>query len=556
MTPFLETLTIRTKDRGVIPFRPNWAQSRVIQEVERAEDEGRPARIIVLKARQLGISTVTEGLLFCYATTRPNTNAVVVAHDGGSSEHLFNITKHFYETWEYRDLFKTRYATKRQLTFDSNGSNVWVMTAEHTEAGRGRTIQAAHFSEMAFWTEPSEAMLAFNAAIPPLPGTLVIIESTANGMGNFFEEEWISAKSGQTDYVPLFFPWWEHYEYIPCQGFVCQNGTCDKCQSESKGLRPRDDEERQLLKLGCDLPHLAWRRWAVPNRCFGSVDMFHQEFPSTDDEAFLVSGVNAFPEVHLREVYQPLTPQVGSLMLDPNNGRVRFIEDRAGPLKLYKKPSSDSDWGQYFIGADPCYGTDPDRGGDWAAVQVINRHNHEQVATFHGRINPIAFADELAKLGRYFNNAMISVETDGPGYGTIGRLTGLYDNIWHHRVSDRLPSQQRSKSVLSWKSDWKRKHQLIGKLAETIERKDLILHDVRTYKELRGYTFYGQRGYGDSYGPAAKDQHDDLVMALGIAVFCESTEPRVTHYEQRPPKTLEDLDHVYGPDLVGADWDA
>lgn len=560
MTTFLEdfcsTLKIKAKNRGVIPFTPNWAQSQVIAEVDKAEAEGRPARIIVLKARQLGISTVAEAILFSKAVSEQNSNCVVVAHDGSSSEALFNITKHYYETWPYKSFFKHRYATRRQLTLDANGSNIWVMTSEHTDAGRGRTFHAMHASELGFWGEPEETMNAFNQAMPAIPGTIQILESTANGMGNFFEEEWLAAKAGEKDFVPLFFPWWGHYEYVPCQGEICTDGTCEKCQAMSKGLKPADSEERDLMKMGCDLPHLAWRRWAIPNRCFSSIDMFHQEFPSTDDEAFLVSGVNAFPDQHLKNVYEPMRPEVGSLALG-SDGKVRFVPDAAGPLRLYVKPADAKSWGEYFVGADPCFGQDPEKGGDWAAGQVINRQSHEQVAVWHGRINPVAFADELVKLARFYNDAMISVETDGPGYATIGRLSGLYPHIWHHRIVDRLPGKQRSNVSLSWQSNWKRKQWLVSKLAEDIERGNILLHDVKTYKELRGYTFYGQKGYGDVYGPATQTQHDDLVMSLGIAVLCESTEPAVQPYgsqsfaDERPG--LSDTGQVKGRPLPEED---
>lgn len=542
LAPFCRTLRIKTKNRGVIPLEPNWAQQEIIREREKALDEERPCRIIVLKGRQLGVSTIAEALLFHDVTSEANTNATVVAHDGPSSEHLFNITKHYYDTWEYREFFPHRYSTRRQLTLDSQGSNIWVMTAEHHDAARGRTIMSAHLSELAFWGQPAEAMLALNQAVPALPGSFMMIESTANGVGNFFEDEWISAVSGQTDYVPLFFPWWRHPEYIPCQGVKCLDGSCEACQAATKGLRPSDDEEKDLVRMGCDLAHLAWRRWAIPNKCMSNLDFWHQEYPDTPEMAFIVSGVNAFPETHLKAVFEPMKPGVGRLVVD-GRGRIRFQEDPMGPLRMYRQPSPDTDWGSYYVGADPCYGV----GGDFAAAQVINRRNHEQVAVWHGRINPIAFGDELAKLGHFYNTATISVEVDGPGIGTIARLQD-YPRIWRHRNPERAPGKQVAQNTMSWQTNWKRKQWLVGKLQETIERGAITLHDARTYKELRSYTFYGA-GHGDLYGPASKELHDDLVMSLGIAVVCESTEPNLPAYEERASQVLTDLHHVYGEDL-------
>lgn len=279
LLPLVSGLSIASKRHGVIPLTPNNAQRRILREVGRAYDERRPARLIILKSRQVGISTVSEAILFAWAIRFASTNCVVAAHDLESSMMLFQMTRMFYESFEYRDLFPTRFASQNRLMFKTNRSGIYVVTASRKSAGRGRTIHALHASEMALYGHPEETWLSFRQAVPDTPGSIIIIESTAAGMGNLFEQTWNEAKAGNNEYVPLFFPWFKHHEYIPCFGETCRDATCITCQQWGKGVRPRNSAEQDLAKLGCKPPQLAWRRWAVENRCFGSTDLFQQEFP-------------------------------------------------------------------------------------------------------------------------------------------------------------------------------------------------------------------------------------------------------------------------------------
>lgn len=844
LEPLLSTLKIRTKNQQLISLNPNWAQRELLDVVYRQHAAKKPIRIIVLKARRLGISTLAEAIAYLWIVLHENTNSAVVAHEREATESLFEMTKLYHETFPFSDLFPLRYQSRRHMQFADTGSNLWVMTADNWNAARSRTIHMLHASEVAFWKDPTETMIALRQTIPELPGTCVILESTANGIGNWWEQQWVAAKQGQTDYIPMFFPWWREPTSIPCQGYRCTNGSCGQCKEGAAGVKKLDVAEGILAKMGVDRPHLAWRRWAIANLCFGSVDLFMQEYPATDDEAFLVSGVRAFPEIHLRACFEPKKPGLGRLVRDDAVvGGVRFISDQSGPLRIYQMPSADQNWGQYFIGADSCqppgtmvrrvYGSNKDgrrgpgqyeevpieqiqvgdrvvtlnmqqpgssirrvgrkvtaagvrdyddplvviqtpngrtsryttdhrcvvrldgdldegnhlvylaqrgnrfrigrskwrnqsgasgfrhraasqaadamwilsvhqteeeaalneavlstqfglplwqfhaagqkeamplarfwdkiganldradacldaigldirfpfwsrdegwqrradacvvrainlrsgmmvlepdeippgprgylkvrRGcggwtsarvtrewyagpvysldvdedhtyiadgivthncygvvdGDNAAAQVINRHTLEQVAVWHGKMNPIAFADELAKLGAFYNQAMIAPETEGPGQGTIGRLVSIYPRIWKMKTADRLPGENESAS-LGWSTNWKRKMWLVAKLAELIERQRLIIHDPATFQEARGYTFLGAN---NGFEPAGSDQHDDLVMSLGIAVLCSMTESPPTPYELRPKSNATGLifgDQIRSDDDEGA----
>lgn len=272
LEPWLSRLSIVDKAQNVIPLKPNWMQQQIIQKVQEKYNAGEPIRIIGLKARQLGFSSLTEALVFSWATLFPSVSGFIVAHTAGSSIYLFEKIKFFYESWGLRDHYPTRKLSAREIAFDNN-SSIRVQTARSPDALRGRTISFAHCSEVAFWDRQEEMMLAMRSAVPHSPGTAIICESTANGIGGWFHDTWQAAEAGKVDYVPMFFPWFTHYEYIPCHGLKCVDGTCEVCEKQSR-IKPQGDEENRLLKLGCDLPHLAWRRWAIANVTLGSEDFF------------------------------------------------------------------------------------------------------------------------------------------------------------------------------------------------------------------------------------------------------------------------------------------
>ena len=183
-------------------------------------------RIIILKARQIGFSTAVAALFYQQAATRPNTHAMIVAHKADASTNIFNKTKLFWDCSppEIRPLKKASNA--KELLFENPSSKseerakdpglrsrIEIETAGNRDAGRSATIQLLHLSELAFWPYGEQTMAALMQAVPPLPHTMVVIESTANGVGGAFYREWQRAQEGTSVFTPLFFPWFEHEEY-------------------------------------------------------------------------------------------------------------------------------------------------------------------------------------------------------------------------------------------------------------------------------------------------------------------------------------------------------
>lgn len=493
-----------------------WAQRLYIKEIERQYNRRKPVRIIVLKARQLGISTATEGVLFYWSFLHPGTNGLVIAHETEASSGLFEKTKMYWETWPFKPYYSLKYSTKRNMHWLETRSNLRVATAKNVQSGRGSTIHAVHASECAFYDDPRTLMIGLNQTIPNEHGTIVVLESTANGVGNWFHEQWQQAELGDSDYVALFFPWFLHPEYqVPTT-------LCTK--------RELDPDERKLLKLpGMTYENLAWRRWAIINRADGDMDNFMQEYPATPEEAFITTGNPVFPHAALDDCFIPKSGAKG-MLIESYDGSIRFIKGN-GNLTIFKTPSkTDLRHTRYFVAGDPSMAVD----GDPASIQVIHRGTYEQVATWHGYADPLVFADEMIKIGKFYNNAMLSPESQGGGQATISRiLTKNYPNVWQHRWADKLPGKL---SVnYGWYTNYERKRWAIGLLTHLIADNSITIHDRRTYNELRNYVVHPNGELGN----ADLRTHDDCVMALAIAVVCSSTEQPFSDYIHNPSPVID-----------------
>jgi hypothetical protein len=503
LAPYLETLSIIDKEAMVrrFPIRDDfaWAQRELVKVVEDKYNAGEPVRTIVLKARQLGISTVTEGIIFLWLMFHQGMQGLVVAHQGDASQGLFEKTQFYWESWPFKPLFHVRHASQKRFMWDETRSGLRIASAKNVEAPRGRTLHCVHLSECAFYDEPELLMVALNQTVPKKHGTFICLESTANGAAGWFYEFWMESKAGGTKYVPMFFPWFRHPEYR------YPTTLCSRLELTT--------EERRLLDLGADYENIEWRRQVLPTDFRHDEQYFNQEMPATDTDAFIVSGTPVFPLEALMACYEPQTGFRGMLIDD--GGRIRFEPDQRGPLTIYKAPAEDADGTLYFVSGDPSQTTY----GDPACIQVINRATFEQVATWHGHIDPVSFAGEMIKLGYWYKTAMLCPEVSGGGQATIAAIIERdYPSIWHHRWADK--SQGKVSQSLGWESSWKRKDWAIGRACFMIGERAITLHDEITYMQMRGFVTHA----GGYQGNVDKKLHDDAVMALVIALTASGVE--------------------------------
>lgn len=478
----------------------NWAQIELIQAVERQMRAGKPVRIIILKARQLGQSTIIEALLFTLAFAIERMRGMVIAHDLPSSQGLLQMTQFYWDTYPFKDLFTTKYRGQKHLEWNETGSSIKVQTAANTKAGRSQTLQFVHASEVAFYDKASELMAGLLQSMPNLPETFLFLESTANGVGNYFHQTWLMAEAGQNDFIPLFFPWYKHPEYV---------------MEVYQPLGVLDEEERLLsrffLSLGMDPgeidQRLTWRRYTIRNNLRNDVLLFHQEYPTTPEEAFLSTGKNVFPASHLKHCYQPMEGLKGRLVSD--NGQLRFQRDIFGELTIYREPSDDKEWGQYVVSGDPTRTTE----GDFAVAQVLNRRTWEQVAVLRLRCDPNTFGERLMDLAKFYNMALINTEITGPGYATIAVIIkSNYPYLWQRQLGDQMEGTFTTR--WGWNSTAQTKPEYVGNLLKAVVDHAIIIHDAQTFHEMINYVDLG----GGDYGNSVEGEFDDTVSALGIGL--------------------------------------
>ena len=334
-------LWIKTKEAEVIPFRFNEVQQKVYEKIQYLRKLNKPIRAIILKARQTGISTLTEALIFYFTVMNANTISLIIAHDKESTQHLFRMSKMFYDRLPEMPEIKPmkRTSNKIELYFDNPSekqrhknpglnSFIRVDTAGNLQAGKSFTIQYLHCSEVAYWEKQQEVMSGLLPSVPDLPNTMIIFESTANGVGDYFHNMWLDAEAGNNDFTPIFIAWFEldSYRLTPPKDFEPYD-----YEHEIYGNEVKLSETFEL-----DIEQLAWRRYTIKNKCNNDINMFKQYYPATANEAFLTSGRKVFDAGLIGEYMQliranKIEPKRGELVeqvviSDPEQRKLADLE--------------------------------------------------------------------------------------------------------------------------------------------------------------------------------------------------------------------------------------
>lgn len=478
-------LKIRTKSGEIVNLKFNEAQSRLNEMINAQLAEEGKVRVIILKARQMGLSTTVGGWMYWWVSQRKAQKALVVTHHADSTKALFDMTRRYFDNTPEALKPSTRYSSRRELKFDKLDSGYAVATAGGEGVARGETITVAHLSELAFWPKgvAKQNLNGILQAIPNEKGTAIFIESTANGVSGEFYDLWQGAVRGENGFIPVFLPWFiqdEYREPVP-EGFV------------------RTPDEQDLVdKFGLDDEQLMFRRRKVAQN---GIDLFKQEYPSTPDEAFLTTG---------RPVFNP--DQLATLLSEAGDPIQRlgligeeFQEDPRGELLAYL-PHDPAE--TYYIGADVAMGV---RGGDYSVAQVLDSKKR-QVAIWRGHIHPDYFATTLYHLGLYYNTAKIAVEANNHGILTCTRLGKdlAYPNFYQETVYDKVEDKETVN--LGFRTTSKSKPLIIDQLRADMREEQVKLHDKITMREMQTY-IVNESGNME----AEEGCHDDTVMSLAIA---------------------------------------
>lgn len=543
-------LMIQDKVSGaIVPFELNWAQKLLVERVMDDIANGRPVRYIILKARQMGLSTVIEALGFWWTTTHKNIKTVIIAHEVKASENLYEMFKRYFDNCHPTFQPRRKYNTKKELVFDVEdsmkeqinhhvqgcsspetcgelhrspglASQIQTLVAKEGK-GRSATIHFFHGSEVAFWEAKADVVSSAIQAIPLAPYTFAFLESTANGVGGFFYDEWQFAKKGESAFKPLFFAWHEHSEYeIP--------GRVDAY----------DEEELELLEIfkekGYDRESwdrkILWRR-EKKKEFRSDPKKFYQEYPKDDMEAFLSSGRPVFDIGQLVRMEQRAIKAAktspcmfGEVVNNPDDTSdikyifqevpVVFQDQDPTPLKIWDLPEKGE---KYCIGVDVSEGIlnveSSEKQNDYSVIDVTRQSDLKTVARWRGHIDPDLLGAIVFKLGVFYNNALVAVEVNNHGLTTVQHLRNkFYRNLYMRKTSEEQQFQERT-SLMGWQTTRKTKPIIINNLVQAIRENDILDLDIVFIRECMTYVRDDQ-----GHTNAQEGMYDDTVIAKAISL--------------------------------------
>ncbi|WP_245264650.1 hypothetical protein [Aquamicrobium defluvii] len=270
-------LRIRAKDGTIAPLVLNEAQTYLHSRLEAQKEQTGKVRALVLKGRQQGISTYVGGRFYHRVTHHRGLRCFILTHEQDATNNLFGMVDRYHQHVPALVKPSTSAANAKELYFDRLESGYAVGTAGAKAVGRSQTVQLFHGSEVAFWPNASTHFAGVVQAIPDLPGTEVILESTANGVGGEFHERWQQAEQGIGDYIAIFIPWFWQPEYrrAVTDDFVLDN-----------------DEQEYMQVHGLCMEQMAWRRNKIAE--LKDPMLFRQEYPATAAEAFQMTGHDSY----------------------------------------------------------------------------------------------------------------------------------------------------------------------------------------------------------------------------------------------------------------------
>lgn len=502
---------IRDKTTGrTVPFVLNRAQKRVLGELEKMRTAGQPIRIIMLKARQWGGSTLIQVYMaWIQLVHRENWHSLICAHVKDSARNIRGMYSTLLEHYP-EELLPTDKAcgfvpfegAQNIRKIPGRECRIAVASSECQDSARGSDLSMAHLSEVAYWKataqrDPEDFLRSVCGTVPIEPLTLVAIESTANGVGNFFHNEWLRAVAGKSDKLPVFVPWYEIDIY---------------------SLELADPwtfwESLDAYELGlwkdhcCTLEQIHWYRKKSSE--YPKAELMHAEFPTTADEAFVTSDSNVFANERVESLRRGCLP--------PERGEMgsgdAFVKDNRGNLSLWKRPEAGT---AYIVTVD--VGGRSDK-ADWSVIAVMKASERpETVAQWRGHTDHDLLADKAMAIGRYYNEALLVIESNSletadessVSSSVLSRVARDYRNVY--RRQRRQPVGGGGPAV-GFHTNVHTKALAINALITAVREGSYIERDNEACNELATYC----RRPNGSYG-ARRGCHDDILMTRAISLY-------------------------------------
>ena len=457
-------LLVRTREGWTAPLQANAAQRAF--ELRRGEQN------IVLKARQMGLTTWAAARFFLKTITHPGTLTLEVAHTREAAEEIFRIVHRFVD-WLPEELregaLRTSRTNVRQIVFPELDAQYRVVSAGDRNAGRGLTVQNLHCSEVARWPgDAAETLAGLRAAMTP--GAELILESTPDGVGGCFHEEW--QKAGETGMVRHFFPWWMEQRY----------------RTAAVDVATLTDEERALVERNrLDLEQIGFRRQIRAS----FRGLARQEYAEDAESCFLASGNSVF-ELEAIEARLGTAPDAAE-------------RRRNGELEIWLPPLKGK---QYLVAVDPAGGGSE---GDYSAAQVLELETGLQCAEFAGHVGGLELARLVTELAAEYNHAWLVVERNNHGSGVLA----LAETVCGYRRIYRQAGQA------GWLTTSMSRPAALGRLDAGLVEQPERFQSRKLLAECRSFVRLPDGGSG-----ARPGTHDDRVMAMAIGLGAREELPK------------------------------
>jgi hypothetical protein len=409
-------LRIRAKTAKVVPLELNAAQIYIHQRVEEQRARTGKVRAIILKGRQQGCSTYVEGRFYWRVSHSRGVRAFILTHEEEATNNLFEIANRYHENCPALVKPSAGAANAKELVFDKLDSGYKVGTAGNKAVGRSSTVQLFHGSEVGFWPNAQAHAAGILQAIPDALDTEVFLESTANGIGNFYHQQWQAAEAGQSEYIAIFVPWYWQPEYI---------------KDVPAGFELDPEEKEYQAAYGLTLEQMAWRRSKIVE--LRDPTLFKQEYPATAAEAFQVSGLDPY-------IKPELVVAARKAEAEPH-----------GPLLL---------------------GVDPARFGDDRTSICLRQGRKVHWIKSHSKKSTMEVAGIVYQIIKAEKPKQVAIDVGGLGAGVYDRLVELVDSS-----TTDLVQVNSSNSPLDEKKYTNKRAEMWGEMREWLDKQPASIPD-------------------------------------------------------------------------------
>lgn len=520
-----------------VPFILRNPQRKLLAHLMRGVIKQQPIRIILLKARQWGGSTLVQLFMaWIQIFHRKRWHSAIVAD---IEDQARNIRK-MYTTLAQehpKDIFGIRFRP-----FESSQKNreivgreciIYLGSMQKPDSIRSADVMMAHLSEVGLWKEtkgkkPEDIIQSIAGTIPSTESlSMIVMESTAKGIGNFFHRAWQDATSGKSGYEPVFVAWWEIEIY---------QTSFNSREQMAEFIASMSDQEKRLFEIGATLEGIAWYR---DKKYSENLDDWRMacEYPSTAAEAFQSTGRRAHNPLYVERMRRFCRDAefIGDIFADAAFGKeaigssLRFVEHGGGSLRLWAKPETGYK-NRYIVSVDIGGRSE---GADYSVISIIDRYwlsdggVEECVGTWRGHLDQDLVIWKAVQIARWFDNALLAVErnsldtkgSEGDHSLTIlDEIKDYYSNLYYRidpqKIKEGLPPMYGFHTNKSTKTD------LVTKMNRRLREQSYIERDSRALDEADWYEIKPDGTYG-----AIDGQHDDIYMSRGIALLVSESIP-------------------------------